>query len=181
MRFARQFILCGLLFSAVAGWSQNVRIAIPAGTPEDRDLSAIAAETDAQKRIASYEEFIKKYADNKPALAYGEWQLSIQYLSAGDAAKALAYGDKALELYPNNLDIIVSQVGVAQAMKDNTKTVDYAVRGAAVYHAIATQPNPAGVSGTDWASQVSQEESSSKSGYEFLEAAAYGAIAAEQD
>src|SRR5271167_1798415 len=181
MRFARQFILCGLLFSAVAGWSQNVRIAIPAGSPEDKELSAIAAESDAQKRIASYEEFIKKYADNKPALAYGEWQLSIQYLSAGDTAKALEFGDKALELYPNNLDIIVSQVGVAQAMKDSGKVVDYAVRGAAVFHSIASQPKPADVSDTEWVSRVSEEENSSKTGYEFLEGAAYSAIAGEQD
>ena len=121
MRCVRQFLLFGLLVvSSLAAWSQNVKIIIPAGSPEDRDLSTIAAESDVQKRIASYEEFVKKYADNKPALAYGEWQLSLQYLSAGDTAKALEFGDKALELYPNNLDIIVSQVGVAQAMKDNT-------------------------------------------------------------
>jgi len=181
MRFARQFILCGLLFSAVAGWSQNVRIAIPAGSPEDKELSAIAAESDAQKRIASYEEFIKKYADNKPALAYGEWQLSIQYLSAGDTAKALEYGDKALELYPNCLDIIVSQAGVAQAMKDNSKIVDYAVRGAAVFHSIATQPKPADLSDAEWANRVAEDQSSSKAGYDFLESAAYSAIAGEQD
>ena len=133
MRFARQLILSVLLIFSLAAWSQNVKIIIPAGSPEDKELSAIAAEGDAQKRIASYEEFIKKYADNKPALAYGEWQLSIQYSSAGDTAKALEYGDKALELYPNNLDIIVSQAGVAQAMKDNSKVVDYAVRGAASF------------------------------------------------
>ena len=179
MHFARQLILSALF--AVAAWSQNVRIAIPAGTPEDRDLSAIAAENDAQKRIASYEEFMKKYADNKPALAYGEWQLSIQYLSAGDTAKALEYGDKALELYPNNLDIIVSQAGVAQAMKDNTKVVDYAVRGAGVFHSIARQSKPSGVSDAEWATRLNDEQASSKAGYEFLEAAAYGAIAGEQD
>ena len=181
MRFARQLILSGLLILSFAAWSQNVKIIIPAGSPEDRELSAIAAESDAQKRIASYEEFIKSYADNKPALAYGEWQLSIQYLSAGDTAKALEFGDKALELYPNNLDIIASQVGVAQAMKENTKVVDYAVRGATVFHSIASQPKPAGVSDTEWARRVSEEQNSSKAGYDFLEGAAYSAVAGEQD
>jgi len=164
MRGARQVILSGLLLFSLAAWSQNGKIVIPAGTPEDKDLSAIAAESDAQKRIAAYEEFIKKYADNQPALAYGEWQLSIQYLSAGDAAKALEYGDNALELYPNNLDIIVSQAGVAQAMKDNTKVVDYAARGAKVFQ-----------------STPKDEQSSAKAGYDFLETAAYNAIVSEQD
>ena len=182
MRFARRIVLCGLLIlSSLAGWSQNVKIGIPAGSPEDKDLSSIAAEPDAQKRILGYEEFVKKYADNKPALAYGEWQLSIQYLSANDSAKALEHGDKALALYPNDLDIIVSQAGVAQAMKDYGKIVDYAVLGAGVYHSIATQPKPANVSDTEWASRVGDEQNAARPGYEFLETAAYNAIAAEQD
>ena len=158
MRFVRQLILSGLLIFSLATWSQNVKISVPAGSPEDQDLTAIAAEGDAQKRIASYEEFIQKYADNKPALAYGEWQLSIQYLSAGDTAKALEHGNKALELYPNNLDIIVSQAGVAQAMKDNSKIVDYAVRGAEVFHSIASQTRPADVPDAEWADRVAQEQ-----------------------
>src|SRR5271166_3257797 len=181
MRFVRQLILSGLLILSFAAWSQNVKLTISAGSPEDRELSAIAAEGDAQKRIASYEQFIQKYADNKPALAYGEWQLSIQYLSAGDTAKALEYGDKALEVYPNCLDIIVSQAGVAQAMKNNSKVVDYAVQGAKVFHSIATQAKPADVSDADWARQVKEEQGSAKSGYDFLESAAYSAIAGEQD
>ena len=181
MRYARQLILSAFIVLSLAAWSQNVKIAIPAGTPEDKDLSAIAAETDAPKRIAAYEEFIKTYADNKPALAYGEWLLSIQYLSAGDTAKAIEYGDKALAIYPNSLDILVSQAGVAQAMKDNSKVVDYAVRGAAVFHSIATQPKPADLSDADWKSRVSEEQSSSKAGYDFLESAAYSAIASEKD
>ena len=181
MRFIRQLILYGFLVLSLAAWSQNVKISIPAGSPEDRELSAIAAEGDAQKRIASYQDFIQKYADNKPALAYGEWQLSIQYLSAGDTAKALEYGDKALEVYPNCLDIIISQAGVAQAMKDNSKVVDYAVQGAKVFHSIATQPKPADVSDAEWANRIAEDQSSSKAGYDFLESAAYSAIAGEQD
>ena len=101
--------------------------------------------------------------------------------SAGDTAKALEYGDKALELYPNNLDIIVSQVGVAQAMKDNTKVVDYAVRGAAVSIRLQASRKPADVSDAEWATRVSEEQNASKASYEFLEGAAYSAIAGEQD
>jgi len=181
MRFARQLILACFLIVSCAAWSQNTKISIPAGSPEDKDLAAIAAEGDVQKRIASYEEFVKKYADNKPALAYGEWQLSIQYSSSGQPAKALESGDKALEIDPNNLDIIVSQAGVAQTMKDNSKVVEYAVRGAEVYHSIAKQAKPADVTDAEWTDRVTQEQNSAKAGYDFLEAAAYNAIAGEQD
>ena len=181
MRFARQLMFCGTLIFSLAGWSQEVKIVIPAGSPEDKELATITAESDAQKRMSLYQEFLKTYADNKPAVAYAEWQLSQQYLSAGDTAKALEYGDQALALYPNNLDIIVSLTGVAQAMKDNGKIIDYAAKGAAVFHSISTQAKPADVSDADGATHVSEEQNSARPNYEFLETAAYNAIAAEQD
>jgi tetratricopeptide (TPR) repeat protein len=180
MRLARCVIPFALILSALAMWSQNVKIIIPAGTAEDKELSAIAAEPDVQKRVAMYEEFAQKYDSNKAAAAYADWQLSQQYL-ASDAAKALEYGDKALELFPNDLDIIVSQIGVAQALKDSGKVVDYAVRGAAIFDSIATQPKPADVSDADWKARVADEQDSSRSSYDYAQTAAYNAIAGEQD
>ena len=181
MRCARYLILCAWLICSLPGWSQNTKIVIPAGTPEDKDLAAIAAEPEAQKRIPLYDDFIKKYAGNNAAVAYAEWQLSQQYLSAGDTAKALEDGNKALELVPNDLDILVSQVSVAQAMKDNKKIVDFAVRGAKVFNSISTQAKPADVSDAEWSARVTEDQESARSNYDFLEAAAYNAIAAEPD
>src|SRR5271157_753004 len=174
-------VVCLSAWLCLSALAQNTPIVIPAGTPEDKDLAAITAESDAQKRIAMYQEFLTKYADNKAATAYGEWQLSQQYLTAGDTAKAMECGTKALEAYPNNLDIIMSQASVAQAMKDNSKVVDYAVQGAAVFHSIAKQPKPADAADADWSSRIAGEESSAQSSYDFLETSAYNAIASEQD
>jgi tetratricopeptide (TPR) repeat protein len=173
-------LICVSLLS-LSVWSQNTSIVIPAGTPEDKDLSAIAAESDGQKRIAAYQDFLKKYADNKPATAYAEWQLSQQYLAAGDAAQALEYGNKAVEAYPDNLDIIMSQASVAQALKDNSKVVDYAVQGAGVFRSIARQTKPADMSDSDWTTRISSEESAAQNAYDFLETSAYNAITSEQD
>jgi tetratricopeptide (TPR) repeat protein len=181
MRLARHLLFPALLLFSVIGWSQNVKIVIPAGTPEDKALNAIAAEADAQKRIAMYEDFAQKYADNKAAAAYADWQLSQQYLAAGDPTRAMEYGDKALQLYPNDLDIFDSQVSVAQAKKDEGKVVDYAVGGANVFHSIATQPKPADLSDADWKAHIAEEEDSARPSYDFLETAAYNAIAGEQD
>ena len=174
-------IFCCAMMFGIASRAQNTLIVIPAGTPEDKDLAAITAESDAQKRIAAYEDFLKKYADNKPATAYAEWQLSQQYLAAGDASKAMEWGEKALQAYPNNLDIIMSQASVAQARKDNGKVVDYAVQGANVYNSIAKQPKPADMSDADFASKVKGEQSAAQNDYDFLETSAYNAIASEQD
>lgn len=170
-----------LMTVATAAWSQNVPIVIPAGTPEDKDLASITAISDSQKRIAAYEEFMAKYSDNKAAVAYAEWQLSQLYSAAGDNAKGLDLGGKALSAYPDNLDIIMSQAGIAQAMKDNGKTVDYAVQGADVYNSIAKQPRPADISDADWASKVANEKNASQGNYDSLETAAFNAIVAEQD
>lgn len=180
MRLARCVISFAIVLFALALWSQNVKIVIPAGTPEDKELTAIAAEPDAQKRIAMYEELAKKYDSNKAAAAYADWQLSQQYL-ASDPAKALEYGDKALELYPNDLDIIVSQIGVAQALKDSGKVVDYAVRGAVIFDSIAAQPKPADVADADWKTHVADEQESARASYDYAQTAAYNAIAGEQD
>ncbi len=181
MRIACRTILGASLLFSTAVWSQNVKIVIPAGTPADKELTSIAAETDAQKRISLYQDFVTKYADDKPAAAYADWQLSQQYLSTGDTGKALEYGDKALELFPNDLDILVSQISVAQAMKDSGKVVDYAVQGGEIYDSIAKQPKPSDVSDDDWKTHVAEEQQSAKPSYDFCESAAYNAIAVEQD
>ena len=177
-RFAIVFAF--IFFSFLAAVSQNTHIVIPAGTPEDKELTAIAAETDAGKRAEAYEEFIKKYSANKPAVAYAEWQLSQDYLTAHDNAQALEWGEKALATFPDDLDIVVSDTNIAMAVKDNAKTVDFAVKGAAIYHSILQQPKPPDVGDADWNNRITQEQLSAKPDYEFLENAAYNAIVAEQ-
>ena len=181
MRRVSSFLLLLIFSSCLSSWPQNNPIVIPAGTPEDKDLATIAAENDGQKRIAAYEEFIKKYSDDKAAVAYAEWQISQLYLAAGDTAKAMQYGSTALEVYPNNLDIIMSQTTIAQAMKDNGKVMDYVVQGANVYNSIARQTKPADVSDVDWTAKIANEQSSVQNDYDFLETSAYNVIASEKD
>jgi hypothetical protein len=173
-------LVCAVVLSLNA-LSQSAPIVIPAGTPEDKDLAAIAAEADGAKRIAAYEAFLSKYSGNQAAVAYAEWQLSQQYLAAGDTAKAMDFGSKALAAYPSNMDIIQSQASIAQAMKDNSKVVDFAVQGAGVYNSIAKQSKPADMSDADWTSKITGEQSAAQSTYSFLETSAYNAIASEQD
>src|SRR5664279_5784987 len=175
MRVIRRLlvILSCVALMSFSGWSQNTNITIPAGTPEDKDLATIANESDAQKRIAAYQDFLTKYSDNKPAIAYAEWQLSQQYLAAGDTGKAMEYGNKAVEAYPNNLDIIMSQANIAQAMKDNGRVVDYAVQGAGVFNSIAKQNKPAEVSDSEWTTRISDQENAARNAYDVLETSAY--------
>jgi len=161
--------------------AQLDKIVIPAGTPEDQALQAITNEQDAQKRLAMYQDFVEKFSATPAALAYGNWQISQYYQTAGDLPKALEYGEKALASSPHNLDILVSQASIAQQLKDNAKIFAYAVRGGEAYNGIDKQTKPEGVSDQDFANRLGEEKNSAKNSYEFLEAAAFNAIADENN
>ena len=174
-------LVAAVVLSSILLQAQLDKIVIPAGTPEDQALQAITNEPDAQKKVTMYEDFLQKFASNPAAVAYGNWQISQSYQTAGDLPKALEYGDKALAGSPHNLDILVSQTNIAQQMKDNAKVMDYAVRGGEAYNAVGKQAKPEGMSDADFAARNEEEKTGAKSSYEFVEAAAFNAIAGEND
>jgi tetratricopeptide (TPR) repeat protein len=170
-----------LVFFSLFSQAQLDKIVIPAGTPEDVALTSISNEQDAQKKIAMYQDFVQNFSSNPAAVAYGNWQLAQAYQTAGDLEKALSFGDKALTASPRNLDILVSQANIAQQMKNNAKLVEYAARGGEAFNSIATQPKPDAMSDQDFANQIEGEKNSARGSYDFLEAAAFNAIADEKD
>lgn len=170
-----------LALISFVSYAQIDRIVIPAGTPEDQELTAISNEQDAQKKLARYQEFVEKYSSNPAAVAYGNWQIAQAYQALGDLPKALQYGDKALAGSPHNLDILVSVAGLAQQTKDNAKIIEYATRGGDAYNGIGKRGKPEGMSEQEFAIQMQPEKESAKNSYEFLEAAAFNAIADEKN
>src|SRR5580700_3519923 len=145
-RYAGSLVIVAAFFCclSVQAHAQGDKIVIPAGTPEDHDLQAISNEQDAAKKLTLYQDFVQKYSSNPAAVAYGNWQISQTYQTTGDLNKALEYGDKALAGAPRNLDILVSQAGIAQQAKDNAKLMDYAAKGGTVCVSISKQPKPDG-------------------------------------
>jgi tetratricopeptide (TPR) repeat protein len=173
-------VLVVLLLASFSS-AQLDRIVIPAGTAEDQALQDISKETDAQKKLALYQDFLQKFSSNPAAVAYGNWQISQSYQSAGDLPKALECGDKALAASPHNLDILVSQAGIAQQLKDDAKIMEYAEKGGLAYEGIGKEPKPEGVSDQDFATRTSSEKESAKSSHDFLEGVGFNAIADERD
>ncbi|HEY6370784.1 MAG TPA: hypothetical protein VIX37_09410 [Candidatus Sulfotelmatobacter sp.] len=161
--------------------AQVDRITIAAGTDEDHALQAITSEQDPQKKIVLYEEFVQKFSANPAAVAYGDWQLSQAYQAAGDLHKALDAGDKALVASPHNLDILVSEAGIAQQAKNNLKLMDYAARGGEVCASVAKQTKPEGMSDADFATKVNEDKTAVQSSCDFLESSGLNAIASETD
>jgi len=175
------FPLGVILVLASTSYAQVDRIVIAAGTPEDQSIQEISKETDGQKKVALYQDFLQKYSSNPAAVAYGNWQISQAYQSGGDLPKALEFGDKALEASPHNLDILVSQAGIAQQLKDDGKILDYAEKGGLAYEGIEKASKPADVSDQDFATRVLSEKDSAKASHDFLESVGFNAIADEKD
>ena len=161
--------------------AQVDHIVIAAGTPEDQALQAIANEQDPQKKLAMYEDFVKKFPENPAAVAYGNWQLSQAYQSAGDLRKALDYGDKALAGSPHNLDILVSQASIAQQAKNSAKLADYASKGGEVCASIGKRAKPENMSAEDFARQLTEEKDSVRSSCDFLESSGFNVIVSDSD
>jgi tetratricopeptide (TPR) repeat protein len=170
-----------LLLLALPASGQVSKFLIPAGSPEDHELQVISNEPDPQKRIALYVEFVGKFASNPTAVAYGDWEISQLYLAAGDTAQALGYGDKAVAAMPGNLDVLASQVTVAQQRKDNAKVLEYAAKGGTAFQGIGKQAKPEELSAQDFEMQNKRMREGARSNYEYLESAAYNAIAGESD
>ena len=174
-------LLSSLVFTISQASAQGDRIVIAAGTDEDHALQAITTEQDTQKKLAMYEDFVQKYSANPQAVAYGNWQLAQAYQGTGDMPKALDYGDKALGGSPHNLDILVSQVGIAQQAKNNLKLMDYAATGGEVCNSIAKQSKPNGMSDEDFSRKIADEKAAAQNNCEFLETSGFNSITAETD
>lgn len=169
-----------LLISSLAV-AQVDHIIIPAGTPEDQELQSITNENDGQKKLAMYTDFLQKYSSNPAAVAYGNWQVSQYYQTAGDMQKALEFGDKALAGSPHNFDILASQATIAQQLKDDAKMVDYSEKGGQAYQGIEKQAKPEGMSDDEFKTHIESDKDGVKSSYAFLEGIGYTAITDEKD
>ena len=181
MKTVRLLVLAVVVVVVAQIAGAQTRIVIAAGTPEDQALQEITNQADMPKRTAMLLEFVTKFSSNPAAVAYGNWQLAQQAMTEGNSAQALGYGDKALAAMPDVVDILVSQVDVAQQLKDSTKVVDYAVRGATVIDAADKKPKPEGVSAEEFANRQAMEKEALQPNYQYLEIAGYNAIAGEQD
>src|SRR5437762_1669846 len=182
MKLSRTSLLALSLFLLLRPAVGQVKtIMLTAGSPEDQASTEIDKESDPQKKITMLNDFVQKFASNSTALAYGYSQLAQQYQAAGDLKAAMTAADKALDAEPNALDNAVSGATIAQQAKDAQRTLDFCVKGAAIYADIAKQPKPADMADEQFTAKVNSEQQAARASYEFLEAGALSAISAEQD
>ena len=181
MSHFRVLALSAFIAVASLSYSQIETITITAGSPEDKELTSMGNEQDAQKKISLYQDFLQKYSSNTMAVAFANWQLSQAYQAAGDLQKASDTGEKALAASPRNLDILMSQVTIAQQLKDNAAVFKYAIRGGDDYDSIDKQVKPADTPDELFESNKKVDRDTNKNAYEFFQGAAFNVIASETD
>ena len=166
--------------AALAAYGQLDKLVITAGTPEDKDLSAIGNEQDAQKRIAMYQDFLQKYASTPVAVAYGNWQLAVLPggRGFGEGDRVRGQGRCRGPAQPRNSGMGRNPGSAGQRQ---CSSVQIFVAGWAGVCSIDKQPKPADVSDEDFANTIKSEKETNQEAYSFFETSAYNVIVAEPD
>ncbi len=114
----RQYFLpAGLaLLLAVSGWAQK-----PKSVAEQTALQAMFAATDPDVQIAAANTVVEKFADSD-FKSIALFFIARDYQVKGDFAKAVTYGERALEADPKNYQAMLV---VASEYAQNTKDTDF--------------------------------------------------------
>jgi tetratricopeptide (TPR) repeat protein len=175
-------LFCFVLLAAIAAPAQVTQILIPAGTPEDKALQDISGESDAGKRVTMLQDFLQKFTSNQQVVAYGEWQLAQAYTDQGDTAKAMEHGEKAVQLQPGNLDLLISMATIAQKAKATGKVMDCVVSGGTAFNGIGKEEaRPEGMDAEAFKQHIQLEQDPYRQSYEYLAATGLNVIVAEEN
>jgi len=175
-------LLATILLATMAAPAQVTQILIPAGSAEDKALQEISAEGDAGKRITMLQDFLQKFTENQQVAAYGEWQLAQAYMDKGDSAKALEHGDKASQLQPGNLEILIAVASFAQKANNNAKVIDCVVKGGTAFNGIGKdEAKPDNIDAEAFKAHIQGLQEPYKQSYEYLETVGLNTIVGEEN
>lgn len=159
-------LLTLLAGSAAAQIGKTVSVA--AGTPEDKALTPIYAAPDGHEKVALLDKFMADYGKGDYELLGDELYVQT-YLVQKDYAKVYEYGDKALELDPLSLSVVVNLVHAAEEQGDTGKLFTYGEKAGAIVKAYKESAAPEGMSAQDWAAHQAQAIQQSQSDLAYIE------------
>jgi hypothetical protein len=149
------FIVCSCSLPASA--SQVI-----AGTPEDKMLQQITAETNADTKLQLLKKFEEQFPQSK-VLPDVYLMMINQYGQKSDADKILEYGEKVLKVDEHN---VTAMMILARTYSIQRKNLDRAVQLAdaalAVITNMKTAPMPAGYTEAAWKDYLVTNETAAK-------------------
>jgi tetratricopeptide (TPR) repeat protein len=145
-----------LVTAAVPAAAQmGKQIVLQVGSPQDKAVTAIQSTADLHQRLALLNKFAATYPTGDMSLMADNLYVSV-YSSLKDYAQAYSYGDKALSLDPNDLNVAVQLIRDAQLQSNTARMVSYAVRVGQMIARYKSQPAPAGMPASQWSQQQQQ-------------------------
>jgi tetratricopeptide (TPR) repeat protein len=166
-------IFLGLAATVSAQIGKSVSVA--AGTPEDKALSDIYAAPDGPEKIALLDKFMADFGKGDLALL-GDQLYMQTYLSQKNYAKVVEYGDKALEVDPDNLDTIVTMIHAADEGGDAQKLIALGEKATAIVERYKASPAPEGVPPDAWSKTKADNLDKAQSNLDYIQRTVYNAV-----
>jgi tetratricopeptide (TPR) repeat protein len=105
---------------AVAGpvlLAQRYKAIVNPDSPEGQFIDLIGLQSEEAKRLALVEQFTQRFPKSK-AVAWAFEQLQLSALDGGQWDKALTFGERLVEMNPDDLDTVLLNVKAAESKKD---------------------------------------------------------------
>jgi tetratricopeptide (TPR) repeat protein len=147
------FLYALLVLTALPAAAQiGKRIAIQAGTPEDKALQEISAAADTAKKLELLEKFVADFGATDAVLAAYEMYIPL-YQAEKNYAKVYESADKALAYDPENFSIAFSALRAAQEANDAAKVYHYGELLGGIVSRYKASPAPEGMEAEAWESR----------------------------
>lgn len=154
------------------------QVAVQVGTPQDKALTAIQSTSNPEQKLALLNKFAAANPSGNMALMADNLYVNL-YSSMKNYPKAYAFGDKALALDPDDLNVAVQLIRDAQLQSNTAKMVSYGVRVGQMISRYKAQPAPAGTSASQWAQQKQANLANVEPQIKWVISSVYSAISSE--
>jgi tetratricopeptide (TPR) repeat protein len=169
-----------LLLVSPAMAQMGKSITITAGSPEDKALAAINAETDPSRKLALLDEFVTNYGKGDMALAAYELYIAI-YAGQKNYDKAFEYGDKFFALDPDGFSAALTLFRAAEEKKDVERMLAYGTQLGEIVTRYKAQPAPAGSSPEFWEEHKAETLSEARDNLNYVSVTLFNAARQQSD
>ncbi len=150
----RSLILALALLAALAQAQIGKRIAVQAGSPEDKALSEINATSDPARKLELIDKFFAEYGKGDMTIVGYELYIAY-YQAAKNYDKVSEYAEKLLSVDPENFPAAVNLFRAAQEKGGTQKLFAAGERVGALLAQYKAKPAPEGTTAEDWRLQKS--------------------------
>jgi tetratricopeptide (TPR) repeat protein len=126
------------------------RVALRAGTPEDRAYAEIVSAPDTAKKLALLEKFLKDFSQDADLVLMAHETFVSLYTLDKNYAKAFEHGDIVLSLAPDQFEMASQLVRIAQEAGDKEKLFKYSEVTGQILSRFQKSPPPAETSAEEW-------------------------------